>query len=115
LGALLLALLIVIVLFVVGFAVVKFLIWVAIILAILWLIGFFVRGVDGASRRPAAGLDSLVGARNRRLVRRRVRLRNRRGRWRRALVGRRPRLVRKLAHLGTVNVERTQGRSGGLA
>ncbi|HZT92732.1 MAG TPA: hypothetical protein VFA05_11895 [Gaiellaceae bacterium] len=46
--ALLLALLIVIVLFILGFAVVKFLIWVAIVLAILWLIGFFVRGVEGA-------------------------------------------------------------------
>jgi len=48
LPALLLALLIVIVLFILGFAVVKFLIWVAIVLAILWLIGFFVRGVEGA-------------------------------------------------------------------
>jgi hypothetical protein len=46
--ALLLALLLVIVLFVLGFAVVKFLIWVAIILAIIWLIGFFVRGIEGA-------------------------------------------------------------------
>lgn len=45
--ALVLALLIVVVLFVLGFAVVKFLIWVAIVLAILWLIGFFVRGVEG--------------------------------------------------------------------
>jgi hypothetical protein len=45
---LLLALLIVIVCFVIGFAVVKFLIWVAIVLAILWIIGFFVRGVEGA-------------------------------------------------------------------
>jgi hypothetical protein len=47
-GALLLALLIVLALFVVGFAAVKFLIWVAIILGIIWLIGFFVRGVEGA-------------------------------------------------------------------
>jgi hypothetical protein len=47
-SVLLLALLIVIVLFVLGFAVVKFLIWVAIILAIIWLIGFFVRGAEGA-------------------------------------------------------------------
>ena len=47
-GALLLALLIVIILFVLGFAAVKFLIWVAIVLAIIWLIGFFVRGVEGA-------------------------------------------------------------------
>ena len=44
---LLLVLLIVIALFIVGFAVVKFLIWIAIILAILWLIGFFVRGAEG--------------------------------------------------------------------
>ena len=47
-GALLLALLIVIILFVLGFAVVKFLIWVAIVLAIIWVIGFFVRGVEGS-------------------------------------------------------------------
>ena len=46
--ALLLVLLIIIVLFILGFAVVKFLIWIAIILAIIWLIGFFVRGVEGA-------------------------------------------------------------------
>lgn len=44
---LLLVLLIVIALFILGFAVVKFLIWVAIILAILWLIGFFIRGAEG--------------------------------------------------------------------
>ena len=44
---LLLVLLIVIALFIVGFAVVKFLIWIAIILAILWLIGFFIRGAEG--------------------------------------------------------------------
>lgn len=48
LPALLLVLLLILVLFVLGFAVVKFLIWVAIILAIIWLIGFFVRGVEGA-------------------------------------------------------------------
>jgi hypothetical protein len=47
-SALLLVLLIVLALFVLGFAVVKFLIWVAIILAIVWLIGFFVRGAEGA-------------------------------------------------------------------
>ena len=47
-GALLLVLLIIIALFIVGLAVVKFLIWIAIILAIIWLIGFFVRGVEGA-------------------------------------------------------------------
>ena len=45
---LLLALLIVIALFVLGFAVVKFLVWVAIVLALLWLIGFFARGASGA-------------------------------------------------------------------
>ena len=45
---LLLVLLIIIALFVLGFAVVKFLIWVAIILAIIWLIGFFVRSAEGS-------------------------------------------------------------------
>jgi hypothetical protein len=45
---LILVLLIVIALFIIGFAVVKFLIWVAIVLAIIWLIGFFVRGAEGA-------------------------------------------------------------------
>jgi membrane protein YdbS with pleckstrin-like domain len=49
--ALLLVLLIVIALFIVGFAVVKFLIWVAIVLAIIWVIGFFVRGIEGGGRR----------------------------------------------------------------
>jgi len=48
LSALLLVLLLIIALFGIGFAVVKFLIWIAIILAIIWLIGFFVRGVEGA-------------------------------------------------------------------
>jgi hypothetical protein len=47
-GPLLLVLLVILALFVLGFAVVKFLIWVAIILAIIWVIGFFVRGIDGA-------------------------------------------------------------------
>jgi hypothetical protein len=46
--ALLLVLLAVIFLFVIGIWVVKFLIWVAIVVAIVWLIGFFVRGVEGA-------------------------------------------------------------------
>ena len=46
--ALLLVLLIIIALFVVGVAAVKLLIWLAIILAIIWLIGFFVRGAEGA-------------------------------------------------------------------
>jgi hypothetical protein len=48
LAALLIVLLLILVLFGLGFAVVKFLIWVAIILAIVWLIGFFVRGAEGA-------------------------------------------------------------------
>jgi len=45
---LVIVLLIVIVLFVLGFAVVKFLVWVAIVAALLWLIGFFLRGAEGA-------------------------------------------------------------------
>lgn len=45
---LLLVLLVILALFVLGFAVVKFLIWVAIVLAIIWIIGFFVRGIEGA-------------------------------------------------------------------
>jgi hypothetical protein len=48
LPAILLVLLVVLLLFVIGFWVVKFLIWVAIVLAIIWLIGFFVRGIEGA-------------------------------------------------------------------
>jgi hypothetical protein len=44
----LIVLLVLLALFVIGFAVVKFLIWVAIVLAIIWLIGFFVRGAEGA-------------------------------------------------------------------
>lgn len=47
-GPLLLVLLLILILFILGFAVVKFLIWVAIILAIIWVIGFFVRGIEGA-------------------------------------------------------------------
>jgi hypothetical protein len=43
----LLVLLIVIALFIIGFAVVKLLIWVAIILTIVWLIGFLARRADG--------------------------------------------------------------------
>jgi hypothetical protein len=44
----LLVLLIIVILFVIGLAsTVKFLIWVAIVLAIIWLIGFFVRGAEG--------------------------------------------------------------------
>jgi len=45
---LLLVLLIIIALFIVGAAAVKLLLWVAIVLAIIWLIGFFVRGAEGA-------------------------------------------------------------------
>ncbi|HEY3182266.1 MAG TPA: hypothetical protein VGJ77_05465 [Gaiellaceae bacterium] len=47
-AALLLVLLLILILFGVGAFAVKFLLWVAIILAIVWLIGFFVRGVEGA-------------------------------------------------------------------
>ena len=47
-GVLLLALVLVLFFFVLGFTVVKFLVWVAIVLGLIWLIGFFVRGVDGA-------------------------------------------------------------------
>lgn len=47
-GPLLAVLLIVVLLFILGFAVVKFLIWVAIVLALLWIIGFFMRGASGA-------------------------------------------------------------------
>jgi hypothetical protein len=46
-GVLLAVALIIILLFILGFAVVKLLIWIAIIMAILWLIGFFVRGGSG--------------------------------------------------------------------
>ena len=46
-GVLLAVLLSVIVLFVLGFVVVKLLIWVAIVAALLWLIGFFLRGAGG--------------------------------------------------------------------
>ena len=47
-GVLLLALIIILILFGLGFFVVKLLIWIAIILAILWVIGFFIRGAEGA-------------------------------------------------------------------
>ena len=46
--ALLIVLLIIIALFIVGAAAVKLLLWIAIVLAIIWLIGFFVRGAEGA-------------------------------------------------------------------
>jgi hypothetical protein len=45
---LLLVALVVIALFIIGLAIVKFLVWVAIIVAIIWLIGFFVRSAEGA-------------------------------------------------------------------
>ena len=47
---LLLVLLIIIVLAALGLlaSAVKFLLWIAIILAIVWVIGFFVRGAEGA-------------------------------------------------------------------
>jgi len=48
LAALLIVLLLIFVLFGLGAFAVKFLLWVAIILAIVWLIGFFVRGAEGA-------------------------------------------------------------------
>jgi hypothetical protein len=47
-GVLLAVLLLIIILGVVGFAAVKLLIWIALILAVLWIIGFFVRGAEGA-------------------------------------------------------------------
>jgi hypothetical protein len=48
LAPLVLVLLIVIALFVLGIAgVVHFLLWVAIILALIWIIGFFLRGTTG--------------------------------------------------------------------
>ena len=46
--ALLLVLLVIIVLFVVGAAAVKLLLWLAVILAVIWLIGFFIRAGEGA-------------------------------------------------------------------
>jgi type II secretory pathway component PulF len=45
---LLVVLLLIVILGILGFAVVKFLLWIAVILLIIWLIGFFVRGVEGA-------------------------------------------------------------------
>jgi arginine exporter protein ArgO len=46
---LLLVLLVILILFVLGIAgVVKLLLWIAIILAVLWLIGFFIRAGEGA-------------------------------------------------------------------
>jgi hypothetical protein len=47
-GALLAVLLLIVILGVLGFAVVKFLLWIAVILLVVWLIGFFMRGAEGA-------------------------------------------------------------------
>jgi hypothetical protein len=47
-GFLLAVLLLIVVLAVLGFAVTKFLLWIAAIVLVIWLIGFFVRGVEGA-------------------------------------------------------------------
>jgi hypothetical protein len=47
-GLLLAVLLLIVLLAVLGFAVVKFLLWIAIVAFLLWLIGFFVRGAEGA-------------------------------------------------------------------
>ena len=46
-GALILVLIIIVVLFAIGAFVVKLLLYVAAILALIWLIGFFVRGAEG--------------------------------------------------------------------
>jgi hypothetical protein len=47
-GLLLAVLLLIIILGVLGFAVTKFLLWIAAIVLVVWLIGFFVRSVEGA-------------------------------------------------------------------
>jgi hypothetical protein len=47
LGALLAVLLLIIILGILGFAVVKILLWIAAILLIIWLVGFFMRGAEG--------------------------------------------------------------------
>ena len=46
-GALLAVLLLILILGILGFAVVKVLLWVAAILLIIWLVGFFMRGAEG--------------------------------------------------------------------
>ena len=48
LSALLVVLLLIVILGILGFAVVKVLLWVAAILLIVWLVGFFMRGGEGA-------------------------------------------------------------------
>jgi hypothetical protein len=47
-GFLLAVLLLIVILAVLGFAVTKLLLWIAAIVLVIWLIGFFVRGVEGA-------------------------------------------------------------------
>jgi hypothetical protein len=47
-GVLLAVLLLILLFYLVGALAVKFLLWVAIVLTIVWLIGFFVRGAEGA-------------------------------------------------------------------
>ncbi len=47
-GLLLLLLLLILILGGLGVWVVKLLLWIAIILFVLWLLGFFIRGVEGA-------------------------------------------------------------------
>jgi hypothetical protein len=47
-SALLVVLLLIVILAVLGFAVLKVLLWIAAIMLVLWLVGFFVRGVEGA-------------------------------------------------------------------
>jgi hypothetical protein len=47
-GVLLAVLLLILILFALGAFAVKILLWVAIIALILWIIGFFVRGAEGA-------------------------------------------------------------------
>jgi hypothetical protein len=44
----LLLLLLILILGGVGYAVAKILLWIAVILLVIWLIGFFVRGAEGA-------------------------------------------------------------------
>jgi hypothetical protein len=46
-GVLLAVLLLILILGVLGFAVVKFLLWIAVILLVVWLVGFFMRGSEG--------------------------------------------------------------------
>jgi hypothetical protein len=45
---LLAVLLLIVILGILGFAVVKVLLWIAVILLVIWLIGFFMRGAQGA-------------------------------------------------------------------